>query len=173
MRPAATLPAGREAGFSLVEIMVALAIVSMLSVTAIVSLPPGTSPARQEADRLVLRLEAARRQVRTTGETIGFAAHEDASGYAFMSYTPAGWRVLHGDRLFAPYNLAAGLSLVRTGGLPRGRRTDRDMPAPDVWFDPAGGDMAATYRLEAGQRAYTIEIEPAAPVRVRTGEKTL
>jgi type II secretion system protein H len=157
----------RDAGFTLVEVMVAVAIIATLAVAALVALPSGPPPARAEADALALRLNAARVRAVTSGEIIGFSADADGSGYIFMAYGPDGWAVMHGDRSLAPRALAGGVSLARADQPPLWSARTAEAAAPQVWFDPAGAAPSAAWRVTGRDGTVTVAADGRGGFEVR------
>ncbi len=157
----------REAGFTLVEVMVAVAIIATLAVAALVALPSGPPPARAEADALALRLNAARVRAVTSGEIIGFSAEADGAGYVFMVYGAEGWAVLHGDRSLGPRALAGGVSLARADQPPQWAARASETAAPQVWFDPAGAAPSAAWRVTGRDGSVTVAADGRGGFEVR------
>lgn len=80
---------GSEAGFTLVELMVVLAIMAVLSAAVVVNMPDPRGDLRLEAERLAARAAAARDAAiiegRSTALTIG------PGGYAFSRRANGAW----------------------------------------------------------------------------------
>ncbi len=73
---------GRARGFTLIEIMIALAIAALLSATlVIVALPDDAARAHEEARRLAALLELASAEARTTGQSLAWSP--EGGGYSF------------------------------------------------------------------------------------------
>lgn len=140
----------REAGFSLVEVLAAVAILAVLASAVVFSLQPAPPASRTEADRLAARFTLASQEALLSGQPVGFAVDEDALGYAFLTWRDGAWRPLTGHPALAPRRLPGGVSLtLETDGAfpprPAPQRTglSRRPPAPvrpAVLFDPAGLD---------------------------------
>ncbi|MBI1263563.1 MAG: type II secretion system protein GspH [Alphaproteobacteria bacterium] len=158
---------GQEGGFSLVEVMIVIAIIALVSVTAVTQIAPPRSALDTEAARLVLRLETARRHALMTGAPLGFAVDGDGAGYAFLDLQADGWRVRHGDRTLGPARLTEGVDLTLTGAGLRGDPDSAGLPAPDLWFDPAGAEPPAGLSLRQGGREVSISVSSHAPVEAR------
>jgi len=158
-------PAREDAGFSLIEVLAALAIMAMVSVMAVAMLPARLSPEAQEADRLILRLETARREAETSGGVIGFAADADGGGYVFFDWTGEAWRVRRQDRALGPYRFTGDVRLaghVRPDAAPGGE-------GPDLWFDAAGGEGDRVYRLTGPGGVRRIQIAPGGDIGADDG----
>lgn len=87
-----------SAGFTLVELMIVLAIMGLAAAAVVLTLPDGGSSARSEADRLAARLAAVRDLAVVEGR--GTAAIFSPSGYGFERRVSGQWQVLDG-RAFA------------------------------------------------------------------------
>jgi general secretion pathway protein H len=80
----------REAGFTLVELMVVLAVMGLLAGVAVWRWPEGSGRVRSDAVALSSRIAAARDQAILSGRAI--ALEVDASGYRFVQRGEAGWQ---------------------------------------------------------------------------------
>lgn len=83
-----------QAGFTLVELMVVLAIMGLAAAAVILTLPSQDQILRQEADRLAVRLAAARDLAVVEGR--GTAAVISPSGYGFEQQVRGEWQMLQG-----------------------------------------------------------------------------
>jgi len=102
------------AGFTLLEMLVALVILAIGMATAVIALRPDES--RQlatEADRLALLLDQAREESALGGMPLAWVAREDGYEFQRRELTDAGpdWIVVRGDDLFHPRDLPVGLHL--------------------------------------------------------------
>ena len=136
-----------EAGVSLVEVLTALAIIAVLTSAVVVYWTGGVSPARAAADRLAVRMTEAREHTLVTGETLGFAADFDGSGWRFFRVQDGVWAVVDDHPGLRPERLGRDLRLYITdGALPR-RSDNSESLAPEILFDPAGFDAPFDYEL--------------------------
>ena len=144
-----TRAAAREtdAGLSLVEVIAAVAILAVLTSAVVVYWSAGTSPAREAADRLTLRLTEAREHVLVTGETLGFAANLDGSGWRFFRFRDGAWMVVNDHPALRPERLSADVRLYVQHGAVRPRDEEAVMDAPEVLFDPGGFDAPFIYEF--------------------------
>jgi general secretion pathway protein H len=102
-------PAHDEAGLTLVEMLVVLAIVGVMAGAVVFGIGSGTGRgAEPEARRLAARLDLAADEAIVTGRTIGFAWTGD--GYRFVTWKSGRWQNDAAPAL-EPHNLPAGLSL--------------------------------------------------------------
>ena len=169
MKPARPIPS-KDAGLSLVEVMVALAIISALAGVVALNMAAAPEPARAEAERLAARFEAARTEALTAGSIIGFSADADGRGYGFAEYGRAGWRAIGDHPALGPRRFRAdGVTIAREGAARRENGGDAPAEsAPEVWFDPAGTVEGWSYALEGGGEAVQVRYN-AQGVRVEAG----
>jgi general secretion pathway protein H len=80
----------REAGFTLVELMVVLAVMGLLAGVAVWRWPEGSGRVRADAIALSSRVAAARDQAIISGRPL--ALEIDASGYRFVERGEQGWQ---------------------------------------------------------------------------------
>lgn len=124
-------PAVRISGFTLVEMLVVLAIMAIAIGGAVLAMRPGE--ARQlagEADRLALLFDLAREESRLGGAPLAWVGASD--GYVFQrrefGVTGPAWSGLQRDSLLGPRKLPAGIEVVRVEAdgrrVPPGGRVD-------------------------------------------------
>jgi type II secretion system protein H len=101
----------RRAGFTLIEILVAMCIVGVLSVVLVLAVAPGNaSQARTEARRLATLLELVLAETRASGRSIAWSPEPD--GYAFLRKADDGeWQSFAADSPYRRRTLPAGVSL--------------------------------------------------------------
>jgi len=101
----------RRAGFTLIEILVAMAIIGVLSVVLVLAAAPGEAThARTEARRLAALLELALSEARAGGQSIAWSPTPD--GYAFLRKGEDGeWQGFPADSPYRRRSLPAGVSL--------------------------------------------------------------
>ena len=101
----------RRAGFTLIEILVAMAIIGVLSVVVVLAVTRDeAADARTEARRLAALLELALGEARASGESIAWAPSPD--GYAFLRKGEDGeWQGFSADSPYRRRSLPAGVSL--------------------------------------------------------------
>lgn len=166
------MPAGRrpeESGFSLVEVLVAVAILSVLAGAVVLSLQPPPPAARQEADRLAARMALASEEALLGGAPIGLSADEDLRGYAFLSWRDGAWRPMTEHPALEPHRLAEDVfvemrsedDLAPEPSAPRRefrlREDAEDAPVlPQALFDPAGLDAPLSVEIAGPDRLYLI-----------------
>lgn len=110
-----------QAGFTLVELMVVLAIMGLAAAAVILTLPSQDQILRQEADRLAVRLAAARDLAVVEGR--GTAAVISPSGYGFEQRVRGEWQMLQG-RAFVqhdwPRDIRVTVDNIGEGGIEEG-----------------------------------------------------
>lgn len=87
-----------DRGFTLVELMVVVAILALASTAVILTIPDGSANLREEAQRFAGRVGAARDQAILMSRPM--AVSVDAAGYGFARRERGAWRALE-DKPFA------------------------------------------------------------------------
>lgn len=105
----------RAAGFSLIELLVAVVIMAVLSGLLVLSTGTGgiESRLREQAERLRARIDFACERAELSGRDIGL--HLSSSGYAFSEHRGDTWEFLTRSEL-APYPLPNGMLLRSEAG---------------------------------------------------------
>src|SRR5690606_7200650 len=134
-------------GFTLVELMVVIAIIGVAAGAVVLSMPDPRPTLAVEAERLAARLTLAREEAVMTNRPVALRA--DAAGYGFESFDGAVWTPLTG--VLAPKAWGEGAAV--------------GAPARAV-FDPTGGADAASVRLEREGKAVTVAIDGAGEVTI-------
>ena len=157
--------ASRCAGFTLIEILVTMAIISVLSVVIVFAATPGeAAQARTEARRLAALLELALGEARASGQSIAWSPSPD--GYAFLRMSEDGeWQGFPADSAYRRRSLPAGVALdaVHLGAQPL-RRGERIVIRPyglgaDIQATIAGGGTNITLR---GGPLGRVRLDPGA-----------
>lgn len=147
--PRRNSPHPRDAGFSLVELMVALGVLGLLTAAVVLSLPPaGGSPAT-EASRFAARAAAVRDGAIVTGtpQRLWVAP----SGYGVERRVEGEWRLDPAEQ----HDWAEGAGVTLNGG---GR----------VTFDALGlPDQALELAIARGDTRVTVRIDGAGSVTVQ------
>lgn len=146
-------PLRPDAGFTLVELMVALAIAGLLGATVLLTAPPPEAALRREADALAARLSRARDEAILSTRAV--RVEVDAAGYRFHAARSGGWQPLSGAP-FGPVAWADGVAPA----LPFDGRA--------LWFafDPVGTAEPLALALADGRAELRVEVDAAGGVRV-------
>ncbi len=154
--------ASRRAGFTLIEMLVVLAIIGvMAAAVTVVALPGDAGQARAEARGLAARLESALREARARGHAIAWSADRDR--YAFWQRGEDGdWVTYPPHSVYRPRALAERIELAavrvdnrelargeRVVFAPQGlrRRVSATVASADSWYS-IQGDVIGRVTLE-------------------------
>ena len=146
-------PVRRASGFTLVELMVVLAIVGVAGAVVALSLQPGEASLHRQADGFALHLQRAREEAILGGRGVRVVA--DAAGYAF--------HVREGREWHAP--TAPALAPRGWQGDVAPRLAPREPQAAFV-FDPTGAAEPRTLVLALGAHAVAVAVDAGGRVRV-------
>lgn len=141
-----------RSGFSLVELMVVVALIGLAATTVLLTLPDPNERLDDEAAQLAARLSLARDEAVLTGQAV--AVRLDADGYVFMRRASSSWRTLD-EAPLRPVSWDADTRLV----------LDR-AETMVVAFDPVGTADPARLTLERDGRAAGLTIEASGEVRL-------
>nr|WP_255486457.1 MULTISPECIES: GspH/FimT family pseudopilin [unclassified Luteimonas] len=145
-------------GFTLVELMVALAVIGLAGAAVALTLPPGDDVLVEEADAFGARLAHARDEAILGMRTIEVSA--TARGYEFRRRRFDGWQPLDG-KAFATVAWQPGTQAV----LPQGHaRTS-------VRFDPTGASEPVTLVLQREGRSARIMVDGGGGIDVDAGAR--
>lgn len=165
-----------QRGFSLVEILIVLALAAMVAGVVVINAPPGRSDVRRAAERLAARLDFAAQDAITKGALIGVRLGED--GYAFYRYDRGEWKENAEPRLTAE-NFPADFSVAVTREEPakknepedtrrRERRDDDEkIIRPDLRFLPTGESTPVTVVFQDRREVWRVTLDGAGHVDVR------
>lgn len=156
MRTLATGARAREAGFTLVEVMVVLTIIGLVAGLALIAAPPPGPSVTLEAERFGARLKRAQEEAVLTNRQVDVDV--DASGYAFRVRERAGWRPLV-DRPFGKVAWEEKTQAWNEGG------------EGSVSFEPAGGSSAGAFVLTRGDKSVRVKVDTAGNVRVDAAQR--
>lgn len=150
--PTYTANDDREAGFTLIELIVVLFIIGLAAAAVVVTAPGGQSRLRSEADALALRIAAARDQSVLQSHSIGIWLRP--SGYGFERRSDGQWDAL----TTKPFKTVDWQPGTRIMGVDRQSR---------VVFDATGMPNAPTkIRLSHNDEAVTVDISASGEVNV-------
>ncbi|MEQ1725813.1 MAG: GspH/FimT family pseudopilin [Sphingopyxis sp.] len=136
-----------ERGFTLVELMVVLAILALASTAVILTVRPGGGDAETQAARFAARVAALRDRSVIEGRTLGLWV--TASGYGFEQRRDGQWQPL-GEARLSPRDWDAGTAVL-VGGASQARLTFNRIGLPDrpLQVELTAGEDSATIRVDA------------------------
>lgn len=158
----------REAhGFSLVEVMVVVAIIGLMAGVVVLSLPSEDRDQRQAMERTERAFIAVSRNSIMTGRVVGLVINRD--GFATVSLTDDGWvednSILKaGARRWEPLDL---VSLKVDGADQNLAATELE---PQIWFLPTGEHPAYELSLEGEVRPVKLTASTSGAPRVSYDE---
>ncbi|MDI6625050.1 MAG: GspH/FimT family pseudopilin [Brevundimonas sp.] len=138
----------RRAGFTLVELLMTVAIIGLAAGAVVLSVPDPRPSVAEDAERFAARLSRAREEAVLTNRPV--AVETTAAGYGFSVFDGAEWAPLP-DGPFGPETWSDGLTVS---------------PAEPVRvvFDPTGVAEPATLTLSRDGRTARVEIDGAGEV---------
>ena len=149
-----------EAGLTLVEMLVVLAIIGVMAGATVLTIGSGGGTARTEAEarRLETRLELAADETMVTDRMVAFAPEADAYRFVTWDMAKGGWRPDPVDELGRRHALPSGMRLITdTGGKPL-----------LIGADGGGGGMQA--QLATDDSSWTIQFDGTGATASRTGQ---
>ncbi|WP_182466819.1 GspH/FimT family pseudopilin [Sphingomonas gilva] len=147
-----TSPTGSDSGFTLVELMVVVAIIGMAAGAVVMSMPSGDGAVRSAAEKLAARTTVARDLAIVDGRATILVVNSD--GYTFAQRSGGVMRPLEQRGL-------------RQAALPEGMRAMLgNRSAGEVRFDPTGLADPATVMLTSGGTSATVRIAADGSVNV-------
>jgi general secretion pathway protein H len=148
-----SLDSRRQAGFTLVELMVVLAVMGLLAGVAVWRWPEGNGRVRADAVALSSRVAAARDQAILSARPL--ALEIDAAGYRFVERGEEGWQPVAEPAL-------------RERQWSKGVRPGGNSAAARLGFDSVGlPDRALDLTLTGGNASTVVEIAADGEVSVR------
>lgn len=158
--------ASRGRGFTLIEILVVVALITIIAATVLLSIPsrPTAELQRIEATRLHARMSLAREEAMLRARTFGLRIESDS--YLFLQRTGSSWRGFGDGHPLRAYRLPEQLRLeLEVEGTAIGLESaaddngTADGPVPQIQF-LAGGEILPGYALrilgEDSRTEYTI-----------------
>lgn len=140
-------------GFTLIELMVVLAILGVAGAAVALSLPPGDAGLHRQADAFAMHLQRAREEAILAARPVRVRA--DADGYAFEARTGRAWQPL----------AVPAFASRRWQGETRPLLAPRE-PHVTFAFEPTGSAEARTLVLALGDHRAAVVVEAAGKVRV-------
>lgn len=152
-------PPSRQAGFSLVELMVVVFIIAVMSAVVVLNMPGGDRGPGAQAQALAARLRMAAQESITTGRIFG-ARLTDLS-YDFQVLKAGEWEKVTGNRTLPTDYWQEGTMVdVAAGG-----REKMDA-APTIVFDPIGMVTPFTITLIRDGRTVRLQGDGKGGVRI-------
>jgi general secretion pathway protein H len=140
----------KRAGFTLVELLMTVAIIGLAAGAVVLSVPDPRPSVAEDAERFAARLSRAREEAVLSNRPV--AVETTAAGYGFSSFDGADWTTLD-EGPFRPEQWSDGVSVSPA--------------APTrVVFDPTGVAEPATLILSRDGRASRVEVDGAGEVTI-------
>lgn len=172
----------RSAGFTYIELLIALFLIGLFVSLALLSLP-GESPAdrlQREAERLYARMNLAREEAVLQVRTLGLRIDEE--GYRFLHLRSDRWQALADDRLLPAHELPDSVQLsLDLEGIEVSLEdewdeddTEDERPPPQIYFLASGEilpefslhlrgeNTEAEFVIEPGDEEWLTLAEPGA-----------
>lgn len=143
-----------EGGFTLVELMVVLALMALAATAVVLTLRPGGGDARQQATQFAARTAALRDRAVVEGRSFG--AWVTVSGFGFEQRIDGIWQPLEDGRL-SRRDWPAGMA-VSVNGASQGRVTFNRIGLPE---------RPVTVALTIGDSSASVAIDASGDVRVQ------
>lgn len=152
-------PAHSEAGVSLIETLVAVAIIGVVATAVVLSIQPGSDPLDDEADRLLARLIFAEQDAISTGQPVGVVVEDAGLRYSFYRYVDRRWWPVRDNDALGAYQLMDGSRLLVDDAILSAiivADGEESPVIPAFWFDPAG--MTEPFRLRLEDTDTVLEL---------------
>ena len=135
----------RHSGFTLLEIMLVLVLVSLASVAVISTLPVSAEDgAKKQAQALYHRVQLLNEEAMLSGRDFGVNVDSEKSTYTLMSLHSDGWQTLVDEQIPAETEMSEGIALDLQLGAGDWQQDDR-LFEPGSLFDE---DMFAEFEEE-------------------------
>ena len=148
-----------EAGVSLIETLVAVAIIGIVATAVVLSIQPGSDPLDDEADRLLARLVFAEQDAISTGQPVGMVVGDFGAGYSFYRYVDQRWWQVRDVDALGSHQLEDGFRLRIDDAIlasSAAQTGEARAVIPALWFDPAG--MTEPFRLRLEDADTVLEL---------------
>ena len=143
------LGASHKQGFTLVELLMVIAIIGLAAGAVVLSVPDPRPSVAVDAERFAARLTRAREESLLSNRPV--AVEATPTGYAFSVFDGARWTVLD-EGPFGPETWTAGTTVAPSAGPVR------------VVFDPTGVAEPATVTLTRERHSRTVTVDGAGEV---------
>ncbi len=151
-------------GFSLIEVIVVVAVIGLASGAVMVAMPGDAAALRPEAERLAARLAHAAHSSILDG--VAYGAKVDTQGYSFFRIRDEAWAVIANAPPLVQerWNNKTTASVIADADT---ISTDPASPAPNVVFDPTG--VATPFRVIMRHSAAAFVVEGDAFGKIKVG----
>ncbi|WP_169331861.1 GspH/FimT family pseudopilin [Robiginitomaculum antarcticum] len=136
----------RQAGFTLVEVLTVLTIIALVTGAVVLTLPPKTPEALEQARDLRTDLNVAADDALLRGQPTALSVTQ--TGYQIYSYDALEWQSLKD----APWADGVSAQLRRDGEV----MTLPDTPTPLIIFEPVGQSESFELRLQSLSGTYVL-----------------
>lgn len=136
-----------RSGFTLVELLIAVAIMGLAAGAVILSAPDPRPSVAEDAERFAARLSRAREEAILSNRPV--AVEATAAGYAFTSFDGAAWSALE-EGPFGPETWTQGVTV--------------EPSEARIVFDPTGVTEADALTLTRDRNSRTITVDGAGEV---------
>ncbi|MBA3050238.1 MAG: GspH/FimT family pseudopilin [Alphaproteobacteria bacterium] len=137
-----------RAGFTLVELLMVIAILGLAAGAVVLSMPDPRPSVAADAERFAARLSRAREEAILSNRPV--AVEATATGYGFSVFDGAAWSALDAGP-FGPETWTAGTTLAPDGPV-------------RLVFDPTGAVEPAALTLTREGRSRTVTVDGAGEV---------
>lgn len=142
-----------QAGFSLIEVITAMAIVAIAASVVVISLPPPQSAGAKEAGEFARRLAWASDAAVLNGDMTGVRLNDE--GFEILRYEDGAWRLLSAPEAVGTFEPETAVFLQSDYFVEE--RAVADLGStPYLRFDPTGAGSAFTVRLERPDGVFLI-----------------
>ncbi|MDB5471680.1 MAG: gspH [Caulobacter sp.] len=153
-RTSATGNSRRRPGFTLVELMVVLAVLGLMAAVVVVAIPDGAMTVAAEGERFAARLKRAQEEAVLVNRPVEVATTDE--GYGFRVRKAGGWQALDDG----PFESEAWLP---------GTAVTAEKEVRRVTFDPTGVANPAHFTLRRSGKSVEVLVDQAGNVRVDAG----
>lgn len=143
-----------RAGYSLIEILVVLAIIGLISGAAVLTARPAADPVRRSAETMLTDIARAETLAVTRGQFIGLQAR--TSGYDFLVYQDGIWTRMPTRSGLEGRAFPETVRLVSAA--PNRNLSSSGELVPDYWFDPTGANDVAVFDLRSDAQSWSVEV---------------
>jgi len=151
MTPTSATGRSRRAGFTLVELLMTVAIIGVAAGAVVLSMPDPRPSVGEDAERFAARLTRAREEAILSNRTV--AVEATAGGYAFSVFEGARWSPLR-EGPFEAERWADGVSAAPVE------------PPLRLTFDPTGVAEPGRLALSRDGRSVTVAVDGAGEVSI-------